>query len=1177
MLSIYLLGQPRLAYQGQPVPVVALPKTWPLLAYLLLQLGHPVSRQTLAFTLWPDAAEARGRANLRRHLHALRHMLPPSRPAQDWLLITPQTIQWNPQAEYWLDVAEFERGSATAATLDAAVALYTGDFLANVYDDWLFYERERLRNLYLADLNQLTRACRAGHDYPQAIAYARRLLENDPLREDVLRHLMAVQYEAGDRSGSLQEYERFARHLREELAVEPMPETAALHGAIIRNTLLPDDPELRQTVPHDPAHTPPLVLPFVGRDTEMAQLRGCWSRAARGQGGLVLVGGEAGIGKTRLAAHLGVQAAQEGARVLRGSTTFAEPIPYQALVAALRGAVPLLAALDIDPLWLAALAALVPELRTRRESGAERLPLLAPLDPERERTRLFEGLARCLEGLAQPRPLLLILEDLHWAGAATAGLLEFLARRAGQHALLIVITYRAEETPRAHPLRDLRRRLEREQQLQHLALGPLPLAALEDLVAQVPQLGPVTGAIAHQLYAASEGQPFFLGELIREVLEAAPGVPPTSAAGAHEPVGPAAPRGVRTLIAARLARLSAEAQALAEVAAVAGTAFALELVGEVSGWEESQLLARMDELIDGGLVHELVGHSQADYAFTHYLVQAAIYAEMPSAQAVRRHRRLAQAMEEIYAGHLDDLAAELARHFDRGHEPEQAAHYYLAAAHRALGVYADEEARRYLSRGLEIARDPARRFDLLALRESIDRRQGHRSAQLEDLQQLEALADALADEERLCAVLARRIVLQSLLGERPAEAALIGALKQRAAASGALHWQAYALKAAADYQVLLSQYEAAQASLEQALALRQAINDLPGQVECYALLAEVAAYRGRFAEAQTLLQEAIALAGATANQSLLVRTLRAACIAAVVQVEIDTAHTLGLQMLELCRSIGDREGEADAHTRVASAASRLFHVEEARRHYEQAQGLYALLGNRRGQAAVLVNAGMLAANLGQYAAAITATRRAEQLFKAIKDRRGQTVCLVNIAEHALRQGDYRTALASGARGLRLARTIQSTLLEAYALANLGAAELELGQAAPAIAHMEAGLKLRRAAGQAAVELATDLCDLTVAYLRAGRLPAAQQAADEMLHLLAADAAHMTYPQFILWAAAQTYRALGQPERAQALLVQANQVLREKTAAIPDPESRATFAQLPYNREMLAAAEQDRWP
>ncbi len=1207
MLRIYLLGRPYFLLDETPVEFAALPKIWPLWAYLLMHSSLPVKRETVAFTLWPDSPEVLARANLRRHLHDLKRILPAEQSSSsptassggDWLLVTPRTIQWNPECAYWLDLEEFERLSQSPDTLAEAATLYRGDFLKNSYDDWLFYERERLRDLYLADLNQLTMRSRAERDYALAATYAHRMLELDPFREDALRQAVAMRYEAGDRSGALQEYERFAHHLREELAVEPMPETVALREAIIRQALLPAGATREATNltaslvtgnigkgPREHA-----LLPFVGREAELEQLRGWWSRSARGKGGLVMLGGEAGIGKTRLAAQLGTQAEREGARVLRGNTTFAEPLPYQALIEALRSELPLLAALEIEPLWLASVATLIPELRTRRGEGSGCLPSLLPLDPERERIRLFEGLARCLEGLARPRPLLIILEDLHWAGAATANLIEFLARRASQHAVLIVATYREEETPRAHPLRDLRRRLQREDQLRHLALGPLHLGALESMLAQMPALSTSVGptdvgvsTIARKLYMESEGQPFFVSELIRELLEVTPAQEQTgqdeasqAPSRAYPPESLAAPRGVRTLIAARVARLSPEARSIAEVASVVGAAFTVELVREVSGLDEFRVLHSLDEMLDRGLVSEVAGRSQADYAFTHHLIQASIYADMLHGLASRRHRRLAQAMEEIYPQRRGELAGELALHFDLGNEPERAAQYYLEAARVVLGLFADDEALGFVSRGLELSHDPSLRFDLLALRETVDSRHGERQAQQDDLTQLEALAVLLADEDHICEVLLRRALFQSKLGERQSEAELILALKERAAASGNVRWQAAALKAEADHQVLLSHYDLAMSTLEQSLALRLALDDTGGQVECYTLLSEIAAYNGHFEEAQALLKQATSVAGSQANRSLLVRTLRAASIAAIVQVEIDTAYNLGMQMLDLCSSIGDREGEADAHTRVATAASRLFHVEEASRHYEQAEALYAMLGNRRGQAAVLVNAGMLAANLGHYAEAIEASMRAEALFKGLDDIRGQTVSLVNIAVHSLRKGDYRAARSSGIRALKSARIMKNPVFEAYALANLGAAELELGQSRQAITHMEEGLAIRREVGQAAVELATDLCDLTIAYLRAGNLASAQETADEMLNLLAADAEHMTYPQYILWAAAQTYRSLGQVERGNELLVRAYMVMQEKKDSIPDPDSRNTFAQLPYNRDLQAAYERGEWP
>jgi len=318
-----------------------LPRTWSLWTYLLLHRSHPVERETLAFTLWPEEPEAAARANLRRHLHDLKRILPsPAGSSEpDWLLVDARTIQWNPDCDYWLDVIEFERLSGAADTLAEAVALYNGDFLESSYDDWLFYERERLRDLYLADLSQLTVRSRAERNYPLAATYAHRMLEIDPFREDALRQLMAVRYEAGDRSGALHEYEQFARHLRDELGVDPMPETAALREAVIREARLPGGVGYDESAPVSgtSAHkVERLLLPFVGRETELEQLRGWWSRAARGKGGLVMLGGEAGIGKTRLAAQLGSHAEREGARILLGNTTFAEPLPYQALVGALR-------------------------------------------------------------------------------------------------------------------------------------------------------------------------------------------------------------------------------------------------------------------------------------------------------------------------------------------------------------------------------------------------------------------------------------------------------------------------------------------------------------------------------------------------------------------------------------------------------------------------------------------------------------------------------------------------------------------------------------------------------------------------------------------------------------------------------------------------------------------------
>jgi DNA-binding SARP family transcriptional activator/tetratricopeptide (TPR) repeat protein len=672
MFEIHLLGTPHFRLDGKPYRFIARPKALPLLAYLLLHRAHPTSRDTLAFTLWPDETEATAHANLRRHLHELARALPQMPANLPWVLIDSTTVQWNPQTAYWLDVAQFEKLSAAEETLAEAVALYGGDLVEDVYDDCLLADRERLRDLSFSDLWRLVALKRAQRDLHAAIRYVQWLLSRDAFREDAVRQLISLRYEAGDRAGALHEFERFSQHLREEMNVEPMPETVALHEVIARNGRLATTVPIIETRRGEEKTR--LTLPFVGREVEMEQLRTQWSRAARGRGGLVLIGGEAGIGKTRMANELSLVAEREGARVLYGGATFAESIPYQVLAEALRPAARLMAVMEIDAIWLSAVAPLVPELRTLRPQ----LPALPPLDAEHERARLFESISRCVEGLAQPRPLLLILDDLQWASSTTFSLLEYIARRAPLHALLILATYREEQMPRAHPLREFRHRLARERLLAHRTLTRLSERAVGILVKQVSGLKSTNGGntLARQLYMESEGNPFFLAESIRDRLESGGGT------------GHATPTSVQQVILSRVARLSTTARALAEIAAIVGNAFDVEVVSQVSGWSEAEVLDGLDELLDHQLIREGAGRTRADYLFNHHLVQAAIYDTVPENARKRRHHRVAHVLEGLDPQRLDEIAGDLAVHFEHAEAWPEAIRYYRAAGDHAAKVFA---------------------------------------------------------------------------------------------------------------------------------------------------------------------------------------------------------------------------------------------------------------------------------------------------------------------------------------------------------------------------------------------------------------------------------------------------------------------------------------------------------
>ncbi|MFZ0548551.1 MAG: tetratricopeptide repeat protein [Candidatus Promineifilaceae bacterium] len=233
MLYIHLLGHLRLFDSQRTFEFSALPKTLPLLTILLLHRGAgPLDRDELAYTLWAEETEERAKANLRRHLYDLQQALPPSAENSPWFIRSRSTVYWNQQAEYWLDVAEFEKLSQSPDHLAKAVTLYGGDLLPNLYEDWLDGYRQTLRRRYLENLTQLMSRNRDQKDYRQALAYAKQLLDYDPLQEDVMRDYLLLRYHQGDRAGAIQAYLDFVALLEKELDVDPLPETVAVYEAI---------------------------------------------------------------------------------------------------------------------------------------------------------------------------------------------------------------------------------------------------------------------------------------------------------------------------------------------------------------------------------------------------------------------------------------------------------------------------------------------------------------------------------------------------------------------------------------------------------------------------------------------------------------------------------------------------------------------------------------------------------------------------------------------------------------------------------------------------------------------------------------------------------------------------------------------------------------------------------
>lgn len=694
-LDVRLFGHLEIALDGARLDPATPRKSLQVLAYLLLHRAAPVSREYLAFLLYPDDEEAAARAKLRATLSDLPKILPA--PIDRYVSIDSEKLAWRPEADLWLDVDAFDASSSDRGRLGEAIDLYRGDLLPEIYDDWLDIIRERYRNAYLRCLSERISDARRNANLLLAIETGRRVLALDPWREDIVRRIIAMRYENGDAAGALSEYAGFEKRLRAEIGTEPMPETTAVAERVRRGEALATVDEEAES---STLATQAAALPFIGRHDEMERLLQAWSRAAGGRGTCAFVGGEAGIGKSRLALELAHAVEERGGRVLLGATSSPEAIPYESIVDALRSALPLVASLK-PSVALASVASLVPELHARVA-----LPALPPLQAASERIRLFESLSRCIADLAAPRPVLLILEDLHWAQSASIELLEFLLGRLNAIRVMILVTYRDDETPRVHALHRLRREARVFAGGQSIILSSLSVDDVEALRAVVSGMRNRT---AEKLLVASQGNPLFLTQLVVDVVEGERAVPAS----------------LQHAVARRIERLSEPARTVAEIASCIGDRFSRDAVREVSSWEETALTDALDELLDRRVIRESGGRGYLEYSFSHQLVLEAIAQGVPPKDAAIRRRRIARVLETLYPERMPELSATLAAHYGVAGDLENALRCYREAIRRSVAVAALAEARTLCDRALMLATDSPARAELLLERATIESRLGH--------------------------------------------------------------------------------------------------------------------------------------------------------------------------------------------------------------------------------------------------------------------------------------------------------------------------------------------------------------------------------------------------------------------------------------------------------------------
>ena len=439
---------------------------------------------------------------------------------------------------------------------------------------------------------------------------------------------------------------------------------------------------------------------FVGRQREMGELKACLEGALSGQGRLVTLVGEPGIGKTRTAQELATYAGMRSAQVLWGRCYEEQGMPpYWPWVQAIRSYVrerePEQLRLEMDA-GAADIAEVVSDVK-------DRLPGLSPppqLDnPEQARFRLFDSITAFLKTASLKQPLVLVLDDLQWADQPSLLLLQFVARELSNSRLLLVGTYRDMELSRQHPLAESLGELTRERSFQRVLLRGLSQPDVGRFIEVAAGVDPPSG-LTEAVHTQTEGNPLFVTEVVRLLVQEGE---LTQEPGTRDSWTVRIPEGVREVIGRRLNRLSQRCNETLTIASVIGREFELrQLKPLVEDASEERLLDVLEEALSARVIEELpqmVGR----YQFTHALIQETLTEELTLTRRVRMHARIAEVLEELFGDNAEAHAAELARHFDEAQTllgMGKLVRYSLLAGERALTGFAFEEALAHFERGL---------------------------------------------------------------------------------------------------------------------------------------------------------------------------------------------------------------------------------------------------------------------------------------------------------------------------------------------------------------------------------------------------------------------------------------------------------------------------------------------
>jgi DNA-binding SARP family transcriptional activator len=703
-LTIRLLGAPEVQVAGGSLALND-QKARALLFYLAAT-GQPYTRDHLATLLWSESPGSNARHSLRSSLYHIRQALHAS-DADELLVVDGDLVRLH-AGDNICDVVRFRRlvAGGSESELEEGVSLYRGPLLqgftladAPLFEEWVRSEETRLNQTYLDALHRLGTWAETRQVWNEAIEYIQRIIRIDPLNEEVQRRLIGLYVRSGAIGLALRQYRQFENELRQELGLTPSPETQALFSAVLQSQRSPASlakPSSRRSRPVSQAQ------PLVGRDDLLNSLLDLGQDVTAGRGVTVLLQGEDGSGKSRLLDELAnaLSISSPPWTILQGSCSpFDDLLSYGPFIEAFQNATPG----DLTDLLI---------------ESHETTP--------DEQGQFLWRVLQSLSTLTRGAPLLLTIDDLHWANSSTLHLFGFLAARLRTMPVLLVGTVqRAEAIPALQRLLLLGRR---HGDVHLFSLPPLSPGAVTTLL-QASGVSPTSvTTLAEWLHERSGGSPFILTEILAQLRTEAILLPVTG--GWQLDTGRwlrwrashTLPETIHDLLSWRLANLPADARYLLEVLAVADQPLPLTLLGDLLGTQADQLLSTLDDLVARRLVIEEKGEM---FALPHHLLRETLVHRLSHLRRRMIHRQLVEVLESCPLLQKNFPLRQIALHAVAGEDIDRARHYGLQVLPELLQDYAGAQAVDFLHHLYDLLAPTASLDEMLRLTSTLG--QSHQS------------------------------------------------------------------------------------------------------------------------------------------------------------------------------------------------------------------------------------------------------------------------------------------------------------------------------------------------------------------------------------------------------------------------------------------------------------------